>query len=34
MVKDSAERLDVQPMGVAEYFEMIGSAPGKGVRGL
>jgi hypothetical protein len=34
MVKDSAERLDVQPMGVAEYLEMIGSAPGKGVRGL
>jgi predicted nucleic acid-binding protein len=33
MVKDLAERLDVQPMGVAEYLEMIGSAPGKGVRG-
>ena len=33
MVKDLAERLDVQPMGVAEYLEMIGSAPAKGVRG-
>ena len=33
MVKDLAERLDVQPMGVAEYLEMIGSAPAKVVRG-
>ena len=33
MVEDLAERLDVQPMGVAEYRKMIGSAPAKGVRG-
>lgn len=33
MVKDLAERLDVQPMGVAEYLEIIGLAPAKGVRG-
>ena len=33
MVEDLAERLDVQPMCVAEYRKMIGSAPAKGVRG-
>jgi predicted nucleic acid-binding protein len=33
MVEDLAERLDVQPMSVAEYRKMIGSAPAERVRG-
>ena len=33
MVEDLAERLDVQPMCVAEYRKTIGSAPAKGVSG-